>query len=80
MFINNPDENGEQVCAKIDEIEFTGKTTPDGKQELFCFRSRVGEKTFENITTYNKMVEWCDCDLGKDDFFGIDSIVGHNWS
>ena len=76
-FINNPDENGEQVRAKIDGIEFTGKTTPDWKQELFHFRSRVGEKTFKSIMTYNKVVEWCNRDLDKDNFFWIDGIVGH---
>ena len=58
-FINNPDKNGEQACERIDGIEFTGKTTPDGKQDLFRFRSKVGEKTYKNIMTYNKTIEWC---------------------
>jgi hypothetical protein len=76
-FINDPDENGEQVRAKIEVVEPTGKTTSDGNQELFRFRARVGEKMFEKVLTYNKMLEWCERDLDKDDFFRIEGIAGH---
>ena len=27
--------------------------------------------------TYNKMLEWCNRDMDKDDFFKIDGITGH---
>ena len=27
--------------------------------------------------TYNKMLEWCNRDLDKDDFFKIEGITGH---
>ena len=68
-FINYPDENGGTKRAKIDKIESTGKFMPEGKQNLFQVQSKVGEKVFENVMTYNKIVEWCDQDLDKDDFF-----------
>ena len=73
-FIKSPDENGEQVHATIDRVEFTGKTTPDGKHDLFWFRAKVGEKTLKNVMMYNMMVEWCDCDLKKDDVVCIERI------
>ena len=77
MFMNDPNENGEQVRAKIELAEPLGRTTPDGKQELFRFCARVREKSFKNIMAYNKMLEWCDRDLDKDDFFRIKGILGH---
>ena len=76
-FINDPDKTGEQTQARIENVKPIGRYTPDGKQELFRFRARAGEKTFENIMTYNKMLEWCDRDLDKDDFFRIEGIIGH---
>jgi Reverse transcriptase (RNA-dependent DNA polymerase) len=76
-FINDPDSHGEQVRATIEHIDPTGDKTVDGKHELFKFRSRVGEKTFESVMTYNKMLEWCDRDIERDDYFKIDGIVGH---
>jgi hypothetical protein len=51
--------------------------TADGKEELYKFRCKVGEKTFEHIMTYNKMLEWCDRDLDKDDMYQIEAIIGH---
>jgi hypothetical protein len=40
--------------------------TADGKEELYKFRCKVGERTFEHIMTYNKMLEWCNRNLDKD--------------
>jgi hypothetical protein len=37
----------------------------------------VGDKTFEHVLTYNKMLEWCDRDLDKDDMHRIDAILDH---
>ena len=68
-FINDPDEKGEQVLPWIKKVKPLGRTTPDRKQELFQFRARAGEQTFKNIMTYNKMLEWCNRDLDKDDLF-----------
>ena len=62
---------------RTENVKPIGRSTPDGKQELFWFRARAGEKVFENIMTYNKMLEWCDRDLDKDDFFRIEGIIRH---
>jgi hypothetical protein len=76
-FIPDPDENGEQTRAKVEAVELTDDKTADGTEQIYKFRCRVGEKTFEHITTYNKMLEWCDRDLDKDDMYKIDTIYGH---
>jgi hypothetical protein len=76
-FIDNPDEYGEQRRAKIEAVEPTGQTTADGANELFKFRCRQGDKVHEEIMTYNKMLEWCDRDLDKDDMYRIEAILGH---
>ena len=49
----------------------------DRTQQLFKFRCKVGETTFEEIMMYNKMLEWCDRDLDRDDFYKIESITDH---
>lgn len=76
-FISEPDDKGEQLRAKIESIVPLGDHTADGKQELFRFRSRVGERVFERVMTYNKMLEWCDRDLDKDNYFHVEGIIGH---
>ena len=76
-FITNPDGEGEQHRAKIVEATPTGKVTADGKQQLYLFRCKHGEKLFHEIVAYNKMVEWCERDADKDDMYKFDDIVGH---
>ena len=76
-FLPDPDENGEQTRAKVEAVELTEDKTADGTEQVYKFRCRVGEKTFEHVMTYNKMLEWCDRDLDKDDMFKIDTIHGH---
>ena len=76
-FINDPDETGEQVRAKIDDIAPTGDWTADRKQRLFRFKAKIGEKRFERVLTYNKMLEWCERDMHLDGYFKIDGIMGH---
>ena len=76
-FINDPDDEGVQIRAKVEEILPTDRRTTDKQHELFRFRCKVGEEVFEKITTYNKMLEWCDRDKDKDDMYKIDAIVGH---
>jgi hypothetical protein len=75
-FIDDPDEEGNQRRARIESIEPTKAKTPD-QQELFRFRAAIGEKRFEKLMTYHKMVEWCNRDIHLDGFFKIDGIVGH---
>ena len=59
-FIPNPDENGEQTRAKIEGVDLIDQQTADKKEELYKFRCKVGDRTFEHILTYNKMLEWCE--------------------
>ena len=76
-FINNPDKNEEQVWARIEQIDPLGNTTPSVEQELFQFHTKVGERTFEDIVTYDMMLAWCNMDLDKDDFSRIEGNMGH---
>ena len=76
-FINNPDKEGVQVRVKIEDISATDNRTTDGQKQLFCFRCKIGEDTFEEIMTYNKMLEWCECNQDKDDFFKVKEILNH---
>ena len=78
-FITTPDAEGEQFRAKIHEAEFLQQRTADEMQPLIRFHCRVGDKRFEEIMTYNRMLEWCDHDASsdKDDFFRLVAITGH---
>ena len=70
-YITNPDKNGEQLRAVIDQIEKTKERTADKKEALYKFRAKAGDKVYEEMMTYNQMLEWCDRDLDKDDFFNF---------
>jgi hypothetical protein len=76
-YLPDPDENGEQTRAKVEAVELTDNKTADGTEQIYKFRCRVGEKTFEHIMTYNKMLEWCERDVDKDDMYKIDTIYAH---
>ncbi|CAB9522786.1 hypothetical protein SEMRO_1340_G264410.1 [Seminavis robusta] len=76
-FITNPDDNGEQARAKIVSATPTGETDADGKEAVFRFRCKHGDKCFDETKAYSKMLEWCDRDLDLDDMFKIDSVQDH---
>ena len=76
-FITLPDSNEEQHRAKIEDIEASGEMTPDKKQPLFKFKCSVGEKKFEEIMTYNRMLEWVERDKDLNDHFRLLAIQGH---
>ena len=76
-FLPEPDDMGEQRRTKIEGVELTGDRTADGNEEVYKFRCKVGEKTFEHIMTYNKMLEWCERDQDKDDMYKIETILNH---
>ena len=76
-FISEPDENGEQMRAKIGGIETTEGSTNDDTQRLYKFKCEVKDKVFEEILTYNWMLDWVDCDHHKDDMFAFESIKAH---
>ena len=52
-YITNPDEDGEQLRAVIDQIEKTNERTADKKETLYKFRAKAGDKVYEEIMTYN---------------------------
>ena len=76
-FLPEPDDQGEQHRAKIEGIELTGKQTADGKEEIYKFRCKVGEEVYEQVMTYNKMLEWCERDQDRDDMYKIDGVLDH---
>ena len=76
-FITNPDFIGVQRRAKIEGIEATGEKATDNKQPLFKFRCSMGDDKFEELVTYNRMLEWVERDQDKDDFFKIVGIEDH---
>ena len=76
-FISNPDHEGEQHRVKIVQACPTGTTTADGKDAVLKFKCQHGDRLFEEVLSYNKMLEWCDRDTDKDDMHKINAIVGH---
>ena len=76
-FITNPDDIGEQTRAKVVGATPTQTTSADGKDLVHKFRCKHGERIFEEVCTCNKMLEWCDRDLDKDDMYQIDKITRH---
>ena len=62
---------------KVIQATPTGDATPDGKDAILRFKCQYGDQFFEEVLSYNKMLEWCDRDLDKDDMYRIDGIIGH---
>ena len=46
-------------------------------EPLLKFKCRVGDERFEQVMTHNRMLQWCDHDKDKGEFFRLVSIVGH---
>ena len=76
-FISNPDENGEQRRSQILEAQVTGETTADGKDAILRFKCKHGNALFEEVVSYNKMLEWVERDKDKDDMYKIEAIVSY---
>ena len=76
-FITSKDEEGEQVRAQIENAEFLRERTADASERLIRFKCKVGDKRFDEIMTYNRMLQWCDQHKTADGFFIINSIIGH---
>ena len=76
-FIPNPDEHGDQPRSKVVSVEPTESVTADNSELLYKFRCKVGDRTFEEIMTYNRMRDWCDRDLDREDMYKMEAIVGH---
>ena len=57
-FITSPNESGEQTRARIGDAEFTQQRTADEMEPLIKFKCRVGDKRFEQVMTYNRMLQY----------------------
>ncbi len=75
-FINDPDEDEVQLRARIIEIKAT-EDYNNNQEQLHKFRCQVGDKVFEEVTTYNKMLDWVNRDADKDDMHKLDGIMKH---
>ena len=78
-FITEPDGEGEQHRAKVDIIEPVDEKTADGREALYKFRCSVKGKVFEEIITYNQMIDWCNRDMHRDDMAKFNAILDHRW-
>ena len=76
-FITSPNESGEQTRAHIEDAEFTQQRTADEMEPLIKFKCRVGDERFEQVMTYNRMLQWCEQYKDKGDFFRLTSIRRH---
>ena len=65
------------MWARISRIEGTERTSADHTQRMYKFQCKVGDKVFEELKTYNQMLDWVDRDLHKDDMFAFESIKAH---
>ena len=76
-FITDPQENGEQTRAEVVGIEGLNEATADNAQRLYKFRCKVGDKVYEEIMTYNRMLDWVDRDVHRDDMHNFHGIRAH---
>ena len=65
-FITEPDKHGDQHRATIEGFEETKDKTADGTELLYKFKCKVGREQFEQIQTYNQMLQWVDQDIHHD--------------
>ena len=76
-FITTPDHDGEQQRAQIMDAEFLQDRTADEAQPLIKFKCRVGNRRFDEVMTYNRMLQWCDQHKDDGEFFRLVSIQNH---
>ena len=76
-FITSPDADGEQKHAQIEGVTFLQQKMADKMEPLIKFRCKVGEKRFEEVMTYNRMLQWCDQHKDSGEFYRLVKINGH---
>ena len=76
-FITLPDEDGIQTRAKITGISVDDEMAVDRKEYLLKFKCQVGEKVYEEIMTYNRMLDWVAESKTKDRYHQVESIRDH---
>jgi hypothetical protein len=77
MFISNPDIEGDQYQTTIDDVRPTGQFTADQRQVLYQFKCNHRGKDFEEILTYNQMMDWCSSDVTEEGEFQLEGMLGH---
>ena len=76
-FISAPDDKGEQRRARIEEVEFSQRRTADEAEPLLRFKCKAGDKRFDEVMTYNRMLQWCDMHKDSDKYFRLETILNH---
>lgn len=76
-FITLPNGDGVQSRAKITDINVDEDTAVDREEYLLKFKCEVGETVFEEIMTYNRMLEWVAESKDKDQYHQIEDIRDH---
>jgi len=76
-FISMPDEKGEQQRARIVDVDISKEKAVDRDEHMLRFKCKVGEKTFDEVLTYNQMLNWIEKSAVEDQYFIVDSIIAH---
>ena len=76
-FITDPQDDGEQTRAKVVGIEALAEATADNAERLYKFKCTVKDKVYEEIMTYNRMLDWVDRDIHRDDMYKFVGIQAH---
>ena len=76
-FISMPDENGEQRRTKIVDVDVDDEKAVDRNEQMLRFKCQVGEDTFEEVLTYNQMLNWIEKSSLQDQYYVVESITGH---
>ena len=76
-FLSNPDIEGDQYQATIDDVQPTGEFTADQCKALYRFKCNHKGRDFEEVLTYNQMMDWCSQDLTEEGEFQLEGILGH---
>jgi hypothetical protein len=66
------------MWARISGIEAMKDTTADYMEQLYKFRCTVKDEVCEEIMTHNRMLDWVDQDLHKDNMFAFESMKAHH--
>ena len=76
-FLSNPDVEGDQYRATIDDVQPTGEFTADQREALYRFKCNHKGRDFEEVLTNNQMMDWCSRDLTEDGEYQLEGILGH---
>ena len=58
-------------------MQTTNMTNVAGNNPILKFKVKHGDKKWNEIGSYNEMLEWHERDVTKDDHFQIDAVINH---